>query len=185
MPALNLYGRSKQDFDLWALDHHWLDRMVGLKFFNVFGPNEYHKEDMRSVVAKAYKQVVEEGRIRLFKSYHRDYGDGEQKRDFVYVKDVVDVILFFWRHPEINGIFNVGTGQARTWNDLAEALFLAVDKPVCIEYIDMPEVLRDKYQYFTQAEMAKLRSVGYQRPFTPLKEAVRDYVGYLADDRVW
>lgn len=179
LKPLNIYGESKQKFDLWVLDHHLQDKMVGLKFFNVFGPNEYHKGEMRSVIAKAYDKVATEGKIALFKSYRPDYQDGEQKRDFIYVKDAVDIVLFFMEHSEINGIFNVGTGQARTWNDLARALFSAVGKKTNIEYIEMPVALRDKYQYFTEAEMSKLRASGYSQPFTSLENAVKDYVGYL------
>ncbi|MCA9407639.1 MAG: ADP-glyceromanno-heptose 6-epimerase [Candidatus Omnitrophica bacterium] len=180
---LNLYGQSKQDFDLWALDNGCLDKIVGIKFFNVFGPNEYHKGDMRSVVAKAYQRVVEEGKMSLFKSYHPKYSDGEQKRDFIYVKDAVDAVLFFYDQPHVNGIFNLGTGQARTWNDLAYSLFKAVGKKSCIEYIDMPESLRDKYQYFTQADMAKLRASGYSKKFLSLEESIADYAKYLKDHR--
>ncbi|HPB69192.1 MAG TPA: NAD-dependent epimerase/dehydratase family protein, partial [Candidatus Omnitrophota bacterium] len=127
-------------------------------------------------------RVVREGKISLFKSYKPEYADGEQKRDFIYVKDVVDVVLFFMDHPEQNGIFNVGTGLARSWNDLAKAIFTAVGKKPVIEYIDMPEHLRPWYQYFTQAEMTKLRQAGYAHPFTSLEEAVRDYVTYLAGE---
>ncbi len=176
---LNLYGESKQKFDLWILDRKLDTKVVGLRFFNVFGPNEYHKQDMRSVVAKAYDRMVQEGKMALFRSYRQDYADGEQKRDFIYVKDAVDVVMFFFQHPEINGIFNVGTGAARTWNDLAKALFKAVGKPVNIEYVEMPEKLRDQYQYFTQADMEKLRAVGYKKPFMPLEKAVEDYAKYL------
>jgi len=182
LKPLNYYGESKQDFDLWLLDQGYSRQCVGLKFFNVFGPNEYHKGDMRSVIAKTYQRVVREGKISLFKSYKPEYADGEQKRDFIYVKDVVDVVLFFMDHPEQNGIFNVGTGLARSWNDLAKAIFTAVGKKPVIEYIDMPEHLRPWYQYFTQAEMTKLRQAGYAHPFTSLEEAVRDYVTYLAGE---
>lgn len=182
---LNLYGDSKQDFDVWALDQGYLDRLVGLKFFNVFGPNEYHKDDMRSVVAKAYQKVVDEGKIQLFKSYKEDYADGEQKRDFVYVKDAVDIVLFFLNHPLINGVFNVGTGVARTWNDLARALFAAVGKEPDISYIDMPPGLQERYQYFTQAEMDKLKSVGYEKNASTLEEAIKDYVQYLDGSTYW
>lgn len=176
---LNLYGQSKQKFDRWVLDNGAADRVVGLKFFNVFGPNEYHKGEMRSVIAKAYNGVVKESKMGLFKSYKKDYADGEQKRDFIYVKDAVDVVMFFYQHPRIQGIYNLGTGQARTWNDVARALFHAAGKKPNIEYIKMPEYLRAQYQYFTQAEMKKLRNAGYQRPFTELKEAVWDYGQYL------
>lgn len=182
---LNLYGQSKQDFDLWLIDQGLQDKVAGLKFFNVFGPNEYHKGDMRSVVAKAYQRVVEEGKASLFKSCRKDYKDGEQKRDFIYVKDAVDIVLFFLDHPQINGIFNVGTGKASTWNELAGALFDAVGKKPDIQYIDMPAGLERRYQYFTQADMSKLRKSGYTKHFTPLKEAVADYVRYLRDHRYW
>lgn len=178
---LNLYGESKQKFDLKALDNGWLDRMVGLKFFNVFGPNEYHKGDMRSVIAKAYHDVADKGLIRLFKSYKPDYQDGEQKRDFIYVKDVVDVVLFFMDHKECNGIYNVGTGQARTWVDLAKAMFDAVGKEPHISFIEIPDILKERYQYFTQAHMDKLKLAGYSKPFTSLEMAVKDYVSYLKD----
>src|SRR3989344_2795113 len=150
---LNLYGQSKQKFDQWALDNGLLNKMVGLKFFNVFGPNEYHKGDMRSVVAKAYERVAREGKMSLFKSYKKEYDNGEQKRDFIYIKDAVDIVMFFFKNSQINGIFNVGTGQACSWNDLAKALFKATDQPVNIEYIDMPENLKKQYQYFTEADM--------------------------------
>jgi len=180
---LNLYGESKQKFDQWVLDEEVADKVVGLKFFNVFGPNEYHKGDMRSVVSKAYQLVADKGQMALFKSYNSEYKDGEQKRDFIYVKDAVDIVLFFKDNPQINGIFNVGTGEARTWNNLAESLFAAVGKSPDIEYIDMPEVLKERYQYFTQADMAKLHNAGYNKPFTKLEDAVSDCVQYLADDR--
>lgn len=182
LPALrplNLYGDSKHRFDLWVLEQHLEDRVAGLKFFNVFGPNEYHKGDMRSVVAKAYARAAGEGIISLFKSYRPDYADGEQKRDFIYVKDAVDVVLYFLDHPETGGIYNVGTGTARSWNDLARALFAAVGKEPRLDYMDMPETLRERYQYFTQADMRRLRAAGYHRPFTSLEDAVKDYAGYL------
>jgi len=182
---LNLYGESKQKFDTWILDKRWQDRVVGLKFFNVFGPNEYHKGEMRSVIAKTYDRVVKEGKISLFKSYTPEYADGDQMRDFIYVKDVVDVIMFFFENPQANGIFNVGTGKARSWNDLARAIFSSVGKTPHIEYMEMPEVLRDKYQNFTQADVMKLRRAGYVKPFTSLESAVKDYVAYLADHRYW
>lgn len=182
---LNLYGLSKQKFDAWVLENKVMDQVVGLKFFNVFGPNEYHKGDMRSVVAKAYPRVAEEGKIGLLKSYHKEYADGEQKRDFIYVKDAVDIVMFFLDNPGVHGIFNVGTGQACAWNELAFALFKAVGKNPVIEYMEMPESLRERYQYFTQADMTKLRSRGYAKPFTPLIQAVADYVGYLKARRYW
>ncbi|MBI3602227.1 MAG: ADP-glyceromanno-heptose 6-epimerase [Candidatus Omnitrophica bacterium] len=181
LKPLNLYALSKQKFDLWVLDRGYQAKMAGLKFFNVFGPNEYHKADMRSVIAKAYDGVVSEGKMRLFKSYKKEYRDGEQKRDFIYVKDAVDVMIFLMQHPKVNGIFNVGTGQARTWNDVARALFSTVGQKVCIEYMDMPEVLKARYQYFTQANMHKLRAAGYSKTFTSLEAAVTDYCRYLKD----
>jgi len=176
---LNYYGESKQKFDEWVLDNQLYPKVVGLKFFNVFGPNEYHKGDMRSVIVKAYEKVASEGRMMLFKSHRAEYADGAQMRDFIYVKDILDVVDFFLNKPEIGGIYNVGTGHARTWNDVAKALFAAAGKPVNIEYIPMPEVLRNKYQYFTEADMSRLRKAGYTKAFTSLEDSVKDYVGYL------
>jgi len=185
LKPLNLYGQSKQKFDEWVLERGLQSQMTGLKFFNVFGPNEYHKGDMKSVVSKAYERVVSEGKMSLFKSYDPKYKDGEQMRDFIYVKDAVDVVMFFMEHPSINGIFNLGTGRARTWNDLAHALFGAVGCAPNIEYIEMPEILRGRYQYFTQAVMTKLRKAGYVKEFTSLEDAVKDYCGYLSTKRCW
>ncbi|MGE0267621.1 MAG: ADP-glyceromanno-heptose 6-epimerase [Candidatus Omnitrophota bacterium] len=182
---LNLYGESKQDFDLWALENGFLDKMVGLKFFNVFGPNEYHKGNMRSVVAKSYQHVVEKGKMQLFKSYKKDFLDGEQKRDFVYVKDAVDIVMYFFLNRQKNGLFNVGTGKSRTWNDLAHALFKAVGKKSDVTYIDMPEGLKERYQYFTEADIGKLRNAGYKKNMTTLEEAVEDYVQYLNVNKHW
>lgn len=173
---LNMYGYSKHLFDLWAKRNGLLNQVVGLKYFNVFGPNEYHKGDMRSVMIKAYEQVQDDGKIRLFKSYRDEYADGEQMRDFLYVKDAVKMTLFFWDHPEVNGIFNVGTGVARTWNSLAEAVFDALELEPRIEYIDMPEELRGRYQYYTQADISKIREAGYTESITSLEESIRDYV---------
>jgi ADP-L-glycero-D-manno-heptose 6-epimerase len=183
LKPLNLYGESKQRFDEWILSEGYLQQVVGLKFFNVFGPNEYHKGDMQSVIAKSYQKVSQEGIIRLFKSYKAEYADGEQKRDFIYVKDTVDVVMYFYQHPQISGIFNVGTGQARSWNDLAKAIFAAVGRPLNIEYIEMPESMRPRYQYFTQADMSNLRRAGYQTPFTSLEAGVASYVEYLKEHR--
>lgn len=180
---LNLYGQSKQKFDQWALDNRVLNKMAGLKFFNVFGPNEYHKGDMRSVAAKSYERVVREGKMSLFKSYKKEFADGEQKRDFIYVKDAVDIVMFFFNNPQLSGIFNVGTGKARSWNDLAKALFKATNQPVNIEYIDMPESLKKQYQYFTEADMGKLRKAGYDKPFMFLEDSIADYVSYLRNRR--
>jgi ADP-L-glycero-D-manno-heptose 6-epimerase len=173
---LNMYGYSKHMFDLWALKHELFDRIVGLKYFNVFGPYEDHKGDMRSVISKSYRQIGLEGKVDLFKSYLPEYADGEQMRDFVYVKDAVDVTLWFLEHREVGGLFNCGTGVARTWKDLATAVFQAMDVPVHIDYVEMPETLKGKYQYFTEAKMAKLRAAGYARPFTSLEDGVRDYI---------
>lgn len=173
---LNMYGYSKQLFDLWAKRNDVLNKIVGIKYFNVYGPNEYHKADMRSVVHKAYEQIRDTGNVKLFKSLHPDYKDGEQMRDFVYVKDAVDMTLYFLEHPDKNGIYNVGAGKARTWNDLVKALFNALGKPVKIEYIDLPENLREKYQYFTEANLNKIKSNGYTKQTTTLEDGVNDYV---------
>jgi len=178
---LNMYGYSKQLFDLWAQREGVLGSLASLKFFNVFGPNEYHKGDMMSVICKAHTQIGQTGKLKLFKSYHPDYPDGGQMRDFVYVKDCVDVMWWLLEHPEVGGVFNVGTGQARSWNDLARSVFAAMGLPEAIEYIDMPEQLRGKYQYYTQAEMTKLAATGCPVQFTSLEDAAKDYVqGYLA-----
>jgi ADP-L-glycero-D-manno-heptose 6-epimerase len=184
---LNMYGYSKQMFDLWALRHGLFENgeggnIVGLKYFNVFGPYEDHKGDMRSVVAKSYEQIRCNGVVELFKSYKPEYKDGEQKRDFIYVKDAVDVTLHFALQPTDapGGLFNCGTGAARTWLDLVRAVFRAMDREPRIEFIEMPQVLKGKYQYFTQANTDKLRAAGYTKPFTPLEDGVREYVeGYL------
>jgi len=149
---------------------------VGMKYFNVFGPNEYHKEDMRSVVIRAYFQAKKTGKVRLFKSYRPQYRDGEQMRDFVYVKDAVKATLFFLERPEVNGIFNVGTGTPRTFKDLAMGLFSALGKDPVIEYIDMPAGLEKKYQYYTCAKMDKVRFAGYKQKFASLEESIYDYV---------
>lgn len=173
---LNMYGYSKQLFDLWAKRNNVLNKIVGIKYFNVYGPNEYHKGDMRSVVHKAFEQVRDTGKVRLFKSLNPKYKDGEQMRDFVYVKDAVDMTLHFLEHKDKNGIYNVGSGKARTWIDLVTALFNAVGKPVNIEFIDLPEHLREKYQYFTEANLTKIKSAGYNKPLTSLEDGVNDYV---------
>jgi ADP-L-glycero-D-manno-heptose 6-epimerase len=180
---LNMYGYSKQLFDLWAKKGEILDRIVSLKFFNVFGPNEYHKDDMKSVICKAHKQILETGQLKLFKSYRDEYPNGGQKRDFVYIKDCVDIMAWFLENPDANGIFNIGTGTARTWNDLANAVFSAMGKDPVIEYIPMPESIRDKYQYFTQADMDKLTDVGCDVKMTSLEDGAADYVqNYLDQD---
>jgi ADP-L-glycero-D-manno-heptose 6-epimerase len=176
LQPLNLYGWSKQKFDLWAFKTGAIRQIAGLKYFNVYGPGEDHKGEMRSLVNKAYSQIMHEGHITLFKSHRPDYHDGEQKRDFVYVADAVAVTLYFYDHPEISGLFNCGTGEARTWVDLANALFAAIGRKPNIVFIDMPESIRDKYQYYTQAEMSKLHRAGYAKPFTSIEEGVRKYV---------
>lgn len=179
---LNPYAYSKHLFDLWNLQRGYLDRAVGLKYFNVFGPNEYHKGDMRSVVAKAFEQIEKVGRVDLFKSHRPGYGDGRQVRDFLYVKDAIDMTLFFLDGTDPPcGIFNVGSGRARTWLDLATAVFQAMGREPQVEFIPMPEAIRDKYQYHTLAETAKITAAGYSRePFT-LEAAVADYVPFLRD----
>jgi ADP-L-glycero-D-manno-heptose 6-epimerase len=180
---LNMYGYSKQCFDVWGLKTGFLKTAVGLKYFNVFGPNEYHKGDMRSVAVRAYFQAGKTGRIRLFKSYRREYKDGEQLRDFVYVKDAVKATLYFLGRPDVNGIFNVGTGMARTFNDLAFAVFSALGREPDIEYVDMPEGLEKTYQYYTCAKMDKIRFAGFRQKFLSLEEAIHDYVvNYLEKD---
>ena len=181
---LNMYGYSKQLFDQWAMNTGLLEQIVGLKYFNVFGPNEYHKADMRSFILKSYQQIEDTGKVRLFKSYLPQYDHGQQQRDFLYVKDAVDMTLYFLDHPYLNGIYNIGTGSAHSWNQLVHAVFAAMGRKAEIEYIDMPDSIRGQYQYFTQADMTKLRTSGYTKPATPIEAAVLDYVhNYLiADD---
>jgi ADP-L-glycero-D-manno-heptose 6-epimerase len=176
LQPLNLYAKSKQDFDLWARDQGLLERIVCLKYFNVYGPNEWHKGDMRSMVCKGFEQIRDRGLVKLFKSDRPEYPDGGQQRDFIYVKDAVDMTLWFADRPEIGGIFNVGTGQANDWNRLIKAIFAAMNLEPSIEYIDMPEHLKGKYQYHTEAEMGKIRQAGYTRPLMTLEDAVADYV---------
>ncbi len=179
-----MYGYSKQLFDVYAARHGFLDGVVGLKYFNVYGPNEDHKGEMRSLVHKAYQQIVETGKVKLFKSHRPDFRDGEQMRDFLYVKDAVNLTIELAETTTAGGLFNVGTGQAHTWIDLATAIFEALGQPPNIEFIEMPEVLRGKYQYFTQADLTKLRGYCKSVDITPLQEAVRDYVqNYLVPDR--
>lgn len=173
---LNMYGYSKQVFDLWAKQNKVLDRIVGLKYFNVYGPNEFHKGDMRSVVHKSFEQIRDTGKVKLFKSTDSKYGDGGQVRDFIYVKDAVDMTLFFLDNFEANGIFNIGTGKARTWNDLVKSVFTAMNKPVNIDYIDMPGHLLGKYQNFTEAKMEKISKAGYTKEINSLEKGVDDYV---------
>ena len=181
---LNLYGWSKHKFDLLAKENQWLEHIVGLKYFNVYGPNEEHKGDMRSVVSKAYEQIASTGEMTLFKSYHPDYGDGEQMRDFLYVKDAVLMTIWLAESTRANGLFNLGNGQARTWLDLGHSIFSALGTDSNIRFIEMPEILRDKYQYFTEAKIDKLRHAGYTNEFFTLEDAVKDYVTqYLVPNR--
>ncbi len=177
LKPLNPYGESKNDFDIWALEQtakpfFW----AGLKFFNVYGPNEYHKGKMASVIYHTYQQIKEKGSMTLFRSHNPDYADGEQMRDFVYVKDVVDVCLFLMHHRKNSGIYNLGSGQARTFMALALNTFDAMGVEANINFMDTPENIRDNYQYFTEANMSKLRSIGYDKPFYTLEEGVKDYV---------
>jgi ADP-L-glycero-D-manno-heptose 6-epimerase len=187
LKPLNPYGQSKQDFDVWALQQKkkpffW----AGLKFFNVYGPHEYHKGRMASVIWHSFMQIQKTGKMKLFRSHNPKYKDGEQMRDFVYVKDVVDVCYFLMRHRKNSGIYNLGSGQARTFLDLTKAVFRALKKPENIEFIDTPADIRDKYQYFTEAKMDKLHAAGYEKPFSSLEEGTTDYVQnyLLKEDQV-
>jgi ADP-L-glycero-D-manno-heptose 6-epimerase len=173
---LNMYGYSKQLFDQHAARRGYLDRIVGLKYFNVFGPNEQHKGDMRSMVLKAFEQIRATGRVKLFKSYRPEFKDGEQRRDFVYVKDAIDVTLHLAASSGSGGVFNVGSGRAHTWIELATAVFEAMQRPVAIDFVEMPEEIRGNYQYSTVATLDKLQASGYRREATALSEAVTDYV---------
>ncbi len=173
---MNMYGYSKQLFDLWALRQGLLDRIVAIKYFNVYGPNEQHKGEMRSLVLKAYEQISATGTLRLFKSHRPEYGDGEQLRDFIYVKDAAAMTLHFLKGSQAGGIFNVGGGTTVSWNRLAKAVFSAMNRPVNIEYIDMPESIRNTYQYRTCADTSKIRAAGYSAPVTSVEEAVGDYI---------
>ena len=177
LKPLNPYGDSKNDFDKWALKqerkpYFW----AGLKFFNVFGPNEFHKKRMASVIFHSYNQIVEKGNVNLFRSHRADYTDGGQMRDFVYVKDLVKVCYFLMQHRKDSGLYNLGTGTARSFFDLASATFAAMQKPADIRFIDTPADIRDTYQYFTEAKMSKLRSIGYSEPFYSLENGVKEYV---------
>jgi len=181
---LNMYGYSKQLFDIWAIRNEAINKIAGLKYFNVYGPNEYHKGDMRSVVHKSFEQIRDTGKVRLFKSKNPDYKDGEQKRDFICLNDAVDMTLFFLENKNLNGLFNIGSGTARTWNDLVTALFNALGKPLNIEYIEMPPNLIEKYQYFTEANLNKIKKAGYKQPLHSLEEGVTDYVkNYLLKEK--
>lgn len=187
LKPLNPYGESKNEFDKWVLQQDvrpffW----AGLKFFNVYGPNEYHKGRMASVIFHAYHQIKATGKMKLFRSHRPDFRDGEQQRDFVYVKDVVEVCMFLMHHRKDAGIYNLGSGKARTFLDLVRNTFQAMGLSPQIEFIDTPLDIRDKYQYYTEAPMEKLRNIGYDRPFTTLEDGVNDYVhNYLADSKIW
>jgi ADP-L-glycero-D-manno-heptose 6-epimerase len=185
LKPLNPYGWSKLEFDLWALQQkekpfYW----AGLKFFNVYGPNEYHKGRMASVVWHAFNQIKDTGKMKLFRSHNPKYKDGGQLRDFVYVRDVVDVCMFLMNHRKDSGIYNLGSGTARTFLDLAKAVFRSMNAPEDISFIDTPVDIRDKYQYFTEADMTKLKKIGYGKPFASLEDGVNDYVvNYLLHNK--
>jgi len=187
LKPLNAYAKSKNEFDKWALKQKkqppfW----AGLKFFNVYGPNEYHKKRMASVIFHAYAQILETGSVQLFKSHKKGIKDGEQSRDFVYIKDVVDVCYFLYKKQKESGLYNVGTGKARTFVDLAKAIFKALNLPTNIEYIDTPKDIRKNYQYFTEADIRKLKSIGYKKNFQSLEVGVADYVkNYLKNKAIW
>jgi ADP-L-glycero-D-manno-heptose 6-epimerase len=183
---LNMYGYSKQLFDLWAYKNGLFDKITGLKFFNVFGPNEYHKGEMRSIIHKAYQQIKETGKIKLFKSYKKEYRDGEQVRDFIYVKDAVDMILFLMEN-KIKGLYNIGTGKARSFNDIAFTIFKILGKSAKIEYIDMPDFIKEKYQYHTEADMKKLfTEAKYEKKVMTLEEGIADYIqNYLMKEDIY
>jgi ADP-L-glycero-D-manno-heptose 6-epimerase len=184
---LNPYGWSKQEFDVWALQQiNTPPQWQGLKFFNVYGPNEYHKARMASVIFHSFHQINNTGKVKLFRSHRPDFKDGWQLRDFIYVKDLVNVCIFLMQNKVASGIYNLGTGQARSFYDLADSTFKAMNKTTDIEYVDIPADIRDKYQYFTEADMSKLIAQGYSTPFTSLEEGVRDYVtNYLSTNSVY
>jgi len=184
---LNPYGWSKQEFDIWALQQsNTPPQWQGLKFFNVYGPNEYHKARMASVIFHAFHQINNTGKVKLFRSHRPDFKDGWQLRDFIYVKDLVNVCVFLMQNKVASGIYNLGTGQARSFYDLADSTFKAMNKTTDIEYVDIPADIRDKYQYFTEADMSKLIAQGYNTPFTSLEEGVRDYVSnYLSKNSIY
>lgn len=181
--ALNLYGQSKLDFDVWVLENGLQNKITGFRFFNVYGPNEYHKGHMRSMAHKGFEQIGQKGRLRLFKSYRTDVKDGEQQRDFVYVKDVAEVMFWFYENPGKKGIYNLGSGRAQSWNALAQALFKACGKTPQIEYIEMPDSIKEQYQYYTQADLAKLKNTGCPTSFQTVETGIADYVQqFLATD---
>ena len=184
LKPLNLYGESKHKFDLWAESQDIFDRVVGLKYFNIFGPNEYHKENMQSMVRKGFIQAMEKNKICLFKSYRKEYKDGGQERDFLYIKDAVRMTLFFLDNLSIGGIFNIGAGRSRNWNDLAKSIFKAMGKDPKIEYISMPENILHQYQYHTCADIQKIRDAGYAPSIMSLEDGITDYVkNYLEPNK--
>jgi ADP-L-glycero-D-manno-heptose 6-epimerase len=176
LKPLNLYGESKQKFDLWAQAQGALKNLVGLKYFNVYGPNEYHKQDMQSMVRKGFLQLRDTGKLCLFRSYKSEYSDGGQERDFLYIKDAVAMTLFFLERKDVGGIFNVGSGKARNWNDLAKAIFMAMNKQLNIEYIEMPSEIRNQYQYHTCSDTEKILNAGYSKPSMSLEVGIENYV---------
>ncbi len=181
---LNIYGYSKHLFDVYAKKTGLLNKITGLKFFNVFGPNEYHKGNMRSFIIKAYEQIIKTGKVKLFKSYNPEYKDGEQLRDFIYVKDAVNMVLFFFDNNILTGIFNIGSGKTTSWNTLVKQVFESVGKKPVIKYIDIPQNIKSQYQYLTKADISKIRKLGYDKDITDFKVAVKDYVvNYLTDNR--
>lgn len=185
LKPLNPYGESKNDFDMWALQQEekpWF--WAGLKFFNVYGPNEYHKSRMASVIYHAFNQIKATNQMKLFRSHRSDFKNGEQSRDFIYVKDVVEVLMFLMEHRKNSGIYNLGTGKARTFLDLTRNTFKGMNKEESISFIDTPVDIRDKYQYFTEANMQKLRDIGYAKPFHSLEDGISDYVNnYLMEQK--
>ncbi len=181
LKPLNPYGQSKLDFDVWVLKNGLEKKTTGFRFFNVYGPNEYHKGSMRSMVHKGFEQIQSTGKIKLFRSYKKEYSDGGQMRDFVYVKDVIDAMIWFWHHPEKKGIYNLGSGKAQSWNELAEAIFQACGKKRNIEYIEMPDSIKNQYQYFTEADLKKFHAAGCPTVFLNLAHGTADYVhNYLS-----
>lgn len=188
LKPLNMYGYSKHLFDLWAKNNNLFDRIVGLKYFNVFGPNEYHKGNMRSFVVKAYEQIKSEGKVKLFKSYVDEYKDGEQLRDFIYIKDAVEMTLFFYKNKNLSGIYNIGTGKPHSFNQLVVAVFNSLGIKPNIEYIEMPNEIRNQYQYYTKANIKKILACGYPNKFMDFEKSIEEYVNryisknkYLAD----
>lgn len=187
LKPLNCYGFTKQLFDVWVTDKNLQNKFTGLKFFNVFGPNEYHKGSMASMVFKAYNQIKDTGKVKLFKSDNSEYKDGEQKRDFIYVKDAVEIVWQIYKKNNFAGLYNLGSGKAHTWNQLINAVFKAMDKKANIEYVAMPDELKKKYQYFTQADMNKLQESEIEFKIRPLEDSVADYIQnhLMKENPIW